>query len=243
MPECAAFIDIDGTITREGLISELFRKMIRFELIDGTKWHEEVKPAFTLWNRRVGDYDHYLQKMVDIYRDAVTNTSPNMIAHVARKVIEQNYERVYPYTRDRLRWHQKQGHRVIAISGSPIELVRELSRKYEMDDYRGTVYEVGPDGTYNGVVHPMWDAASKRKAVLELSELYHLDLDCCYAYGDTNGDAAMLDLVGHPFATNPTMELIRKILDSESLRRKITIVVERKDVTYQLDVDCLNLIR
>ncbi|NLV47406.1 MAG: HAD-IB family hydrolase, partial [Clostridiaceae bacterium] len=47
----------------------------------------------------------------------------------------------------------------------------------------------------------------------------------------------------HPFATNPTMELIRKILDSESLRRKITIVVERKDVTYQLDVDCLNLIR
>jgi len=55
--KCAAFFDVDGTISREGLISEMFRKMIKYELIDISKWHKEVEPAFTRWNRRVGDYD------------------------------------------------------------------------------------------------------------------------------------------------------------------------------------------
>ncbi len=242
MKKQAAFFDIDGTITREGLISELFRKMIRFDLIDETKWHQEVKPAFTRWNRRVGDYDQYLKKMVDIYLDAVTHVNPVMIHHVAQKVIEQNYERVYTYTRDRLKWHRDQGHLVIAISGSPVELVRELSAKYGMDDYKGTVYELGPDGCYSGQVDPMWDAVSKKKAVLDMSHKHDLDLAACYAYGDTSGDTAMLHLVGHPYAINPTRKLIEQILESPALREKISIIVERKDATYQMDVACLNLI-
>ncbi len=242
MSRIAAFFDVDGTITREGLISELFRKMVRYELIDESKWHDEVKPAFTNWNRRVGDYDHYLQKMVDIYLDTVKNTEAYLISHIAQKVIEQTYERVYTYTRDRLKWHRQQGHRVIAISGSPMELVREMAKKYEMDDFKGTVYEVGSDGTYSGVIRPMWDAKNKRQAILEMAEKHNLVLDDSYAYGDTSGDISMLDLVGKPFAINPTRELIRKIMDHETLRQKMTIIVERKDVTYKLDIDCLDLI-
>ncbi|MDW7655718.1 MAG: HAD-IB family hydrolase [Bacillota bacterium] len=242
MDKCAAFFDVDGTITREGLITELFRKMVRYELIDESKWQHEVKPAFTRWNRRIGEYDHYLQKMVDVYLDAVKNTDAYLIAYVAHKVIEQNYERVYTYTRDRLKWHRQQGHRLIAISGSPIELVRELALKYEMDDFKGTVYEVGADGTYNGVIRPMWNSDNKRQAVLEMAQKYGLDLDSCYAYGDTSGDFSMLRLVGNPFAINPTRELLQKILDDETLSQKISVIVERKDVTYQLDVTCLNLI-
>lgn len=242
MGTCAAFFDVDGTITREGLISELFRKMVRYELIDQSKWHYDVKPAFTRWNRRVGEYDHYLQKMVDVYFDTVKNTDSGIISYIARKVVEQNYDRVYTYTRDRLKWHREQGHLVIAISGSPVELVREMSARYEMDDYKATVYEVGPDGTYSGVIHPMWDSRNKRLAVREMAKKHGLDLKACYAYGDTAGDFTMLSMVGNPFAINPTQELINKILDDETLRQKISVVVERKDVTYMLDVNCLSLI-
>ncbi|MDU5262517.1 MAG: HAD-IB family hydrolase, partial [Clostridium celatum] len=45
-----------------------------------------------------------------------------------------------------------------------------------------------------------------------------------------------------PYAMNPTRELITKIMDDEELKKKINIIVERKDVTYQLDVNCLNLL-
>lgn len=242
MSKCAAFFDVDGTITREGLISELFRKMVKYELIDETKWQFEVKPAFSKWNRRVGDYDHYLQKMVDVYLDTVKNTDSYLISYIARKVIDQNYDRVYTFTRDKIKWHREQGHLIIAISGSPIELVREMAKKYKMDDYKGTVYEIGENGTYNGKITPMWDSRSKREAVLEMAAKHNLNLDACFAYGDTAGDFTMLDLVGNPYAINPTRELLNKIMENGELRGRVNIIVERKDSTYQLDLNCINLI-
>jgi HAD superfamily hydrolase (TIGR01490 family) len=242
MSRCAAFFDVDGTITREGLISELFRKMVKYELIDETKWQFEVKPAFSKWNRRVGDYDHYLQKMVDVYLDTVKNTDSYLISYIARKVIDQNYDRVYTFTRDKIKWHREQGHLIIAISGSPIELVREMAKKYKMDDYKGTVYEIGENGTYNGKITPMWDSRSKREAVLKMAAKHNLNLDACFAYGDTAGDFTMLDLVGNPYAINPTRELLNKIMENGELRGRVNVIVERKDSTYQLDVNCINLI-
>lgn len=242
MSRIAAFFDIDGTISREGLISQMFKKMIKYELIDAAKWHREVEPAFTRWNNRLGGYDLYLQKMVDIYTDTVQNTEAFHIEYVARRVVEQSGERVYTYSRDKIRWHKEQGHLVIAISGSPLELVREMSRKYEMDDFDATVYEVGANGIYNGVIRPMWDSRSKRKAVMEMAQKHDIDLDSSFAYGDTTGDFTMLKLVGHPFAINPTKELIARIQEDQPLRDKITVIVERKDVTYQMSMDALVLV-
>lgn len=242
MKRIAAFFDIDGTISREGLISEMFKKMIKYELIDNSKWDNEVEPAFTRWDKRVGDYDIYLQKMVDIYTETVKNTSAFHIAYIAKKVIEQKGERVYTYSRDRIRWHKKQGHVVIAISGSPIELVSEVSRMYGMDDYRGTIYQVGKNGTYNGEIIPMWDSQSKRKAVLEMAEKHNIDLSLSYAYGDTNGDYSMLQLVGNPVAVNPTRELLSHIENDDQLKEKFTVIVERKDVTYRLNINTLDLV-
>ncbi len=242
MSKIAAFFDIDGTILREGLITEMFKKLIKYELIDNSKWHREVEPAFSKWNKRIGDYDNYLQKMVDIYSETIKNTDPFHIKYIAKKVIEQKGEQVYTYSRERIKWHKEQWHVVIAISGSPIELVRELRTKYNMDDYRGTVYEIGKDGMYNGNIIPMWDSDSKQKAVREMKQKYDLDLSKCYAYGDTKGDFSMLNMVGNPDAINPTKELIGHILKDDELRSKINVIVERKDVTYQLNVESLLLI-
>ncbi len=242
MKNIAAFFDIDGTISREGMISEMFKKMIKYELIDNSKWYNDVEPAFTKWDKRVGGYDAYLQKMVDIYTETIRYTNSFHIAYIAQKVIEQKGERVYTYSREKIKWHKAQGHTVIAISGSPIELVRGMSEKYDMDDYRGTIYQVGDDGIYNGKIIPMWDSESKRKAVFEMAEKYNIDLSTSYAYGDTNGDFSMLKLVGNPFVINPTRELLARIQGDDQLKNKINIIVERKDVTYRLDVNSLDLI-
>lgn len=238
----AAFFDIDGTIYREGLITEVFKKMVNYELIEGSKWHSEVRPAFINWDKRQGDYDTYLLKMVDVYKEAVKGTTPYHMEYVARKVIEQKGDRVYTFSRRRIQWHKENAHKVIAISGSPIELVREMSSKYGMDDYRGTIYKINEQGAYSGEIIPMWDAVSKRQALLEMIDKYDIDMAESFAYGDTAGDLTMLKMVGHPFAINPTKELIRKIMEDEELKSKISIIVERKDVTYKLSIDNLDLI-
>lgn len=242
MKQTAAFFDIDGTIYREGLITEVFKKMVKYDLIDESKWHSEVRPAFINWDKRMGDYDTYLLKMVDIYSEAVKGISPFHMAYVAKRVIEQKGDRVYTFSRERIKWHKEQGHRVIAISGSPIDLVKEMSAKYGMDDCRGTIYKVDEKNLYNGEIIPMWDAISKRKAILDIVDECDIDLENSFAYGDTSGDFTMLKMVGNPFAINPTKELITQIREDEILSNKVNVIVERKDVTYKLNIGCLDIL-
>lgn len=242
MKNVAAFFDIDGTIYREGLITEVFKKIIKYELIDETKWYKDVRPAYNNWDKRQGDYDTYLLKMVDVYMEAIKGLNKYHIDYIAKKVIEQKGDRVYTYTREKIKWHKEQGHIVIAISGSPIELVKEMSGKYNMDDFRGTIYKYDKDNNYTGDVIPMWDHESKLKSIKELEEKYNIDLENSYAYGDTSGDVTMFKSVGKPFAINPTRELIEKIMQNKEIKEKIKIIVERKDVTYNMDVNCLNIL-
>lgn len=242
MKNIAAFFDIDGTIYREGLITEVFKKIIKYELVEESKWYREVRPAFLKWDKRQGDYDTYLLKMVDIYTEAIMGVSQYHIDYIAKKVIEQKGDRVYTFTRERIKYHKDQGHIVMAISGSPVELVREMSMKYHMDDYRGTIYKLDENGEYNGDIIPMWDSESKHNAISELIEKYDIDLTKSFAYGDTSGDFNMLNLVGNPYAINPTRELLTKIMNSNEIKDKIKVIVERKDVTYNLDVNTLNLL-
>ena len=117
-----------------------------------------------------------------------------------------------------------------------------MSDKYNMDDYKGTIYKIGDNNNYTGEVIPMWDSLSKEKAILEMQEKYNIDLSQSYAYGDTSGDYTMFKLVGIPYAINPTKELLHKITNDKEIDSKINIIVERKDVTYKLKSSNLELL-
>ncbi|WP_139904647.1 HAD-IB family hydrolase [Clostridium thermarum] len=231
---CAAFFDIDGTLYREGLIAEIFKKLVKYEIIVPEKWYNEVRPIYQKWDKRQGNYDNYLLKMAEIYIDAVKGLHKSQIDFIARKVVEQKGDRVYTFTRDRIVWHKQQGHKVITISGSPIELVREMSLKHGFDDYCGAVYLMNEENIYTGEVIPMWDSLSKSKAIDYFVTKYNLDLNQCYAYGDTAGDFSMFKKVNYPICVNPTRELLKKVLDDPDICEKAQVVVERKDVVYNL---------
>lgn len=237
----AAFFDIDGTLYREGLIAEVFKKLIKYEIIEPTKWYNDVKIKFDKWDRRQGNYDDYLLKMADIYIDAIRGLHESQVRFMAKQVVSQKGDRVYTYTRDRIKWHKEQGHKLITISGSPIELVKEMAEKYGFHDYRGAVYKLNNKHIYTGEVIPMWDSVSKNKAMHELVKKHNIDLNQSYAYGDSAGDFSMLKLVKNPVCVNPTKELVGKVLKDNNLKKKVKIVVERKDMIYDINIDCLNI--
>lgn len=236
----AAFFDIDGTLYREGLIAEVFKKLVKYEVIPSDRWYKEVKPEYDRWDKRQGNYDNYLLKMADIYIEAIKGLHKSQIEFIAKNVISQKGDRVYTYTRDRIKWHKDKGHKVITVSGSPVELVREMSIKYGFDDYRGAIYLMDENDIYTGEVIPMWDSDSKRKSINELVKKYHINLNESYAYGDTAGDFTMFDMVKYPVCVNPTKEILKKVLSHEELNKRIQIIVERKDVIYNLRPDCIN---
>jgi HAD superfamily hydrolase (TIGR01490 family) len=230
----AAFLDIDGTLYRNSLMIEHFKKLVKYEVVDPGVWHTSVKDAFVEWRKRVGEYEDYMLELVDIYYEALRGRREADLEFISNQVINLNGDIVYKYTRNQILWHQSQGHKVFFISGSPEFLVKKMAQKYEIDGYRGTGYLTDQEGRYTGEVIPMWDSDSKNKAIDELTQQYNIDLDKSYAYGDTNGDYAMLIKVGHPVAINPAKELLENIKAHPRLSKEATIIVERKDVIYQL---------
>jgi HAD superfamily hydrolase (TIGR01490 family) len=232
----AAFFDIDGTIYRDSLLTEHFKRLIKYELIDPRQWENKVKDLYTQWDMRKGGYDAYLLGLVDSYVEAIQNITVEQNEFVANQVMDVKAGRVYKYTRDRVKWHRAQGHKVIFISGSPEFLVSKMAKKYGADDYCGTIYH--DDGEkFTGETTPMWDSVSKQKAIDKFVEKYNLNLEESYAYGDTNGDLTMMKSVGHPITINPAKGLLENIQNDEKLKEKIQIIVERKDVIYKLSSD------
>ena len=225
----AAFFDIDGTIHRNSLLIEHFKMLVKYEYIDIMSWEGKVKEKFSKWETRTGNYDDYLEELVEAYVEALKNFKKKDMDFIAKRVIELKGNRVYKYTRDRLEYHIGKGHKVIIISGSPDFLVGKMAEKYGVKDYRGSEYIVNQNGIFTGEVKPMWDAKNKKKAIAEFCDKYDIDLSKSYAYGDTT----MFKKAGNAIAINPAGRLLEKIKKDKELKEKVTIIVERKDVIYK----------
>ncbi len=235
-----AFFDIDGTICRDSLLTEHFKKMIKYELIDSLEYEEKVRDTYMMWAERVGDYDGYLLRLTETYVNAMIGISVKDNDFVSDQVMKLKGNRVYKYTRDRIKWHKEQGHKVIFISGSPDFLVRRMAEKWGADDYKGSTYHV-EDGKFSGVISPMWDSRNKIKSLNMFCEKYGIDLEKSYAYGDTSGDYSMLKSVGNPITINPSKEFLDKLRADKEIHDKVQVIVERKDVIYKMDLNVQDL--
>ena len=233
MKKIAAFFDIDGTLYRDSLMVEHFKKLIKYDIIDQKAWLEHARDTFMNWDKRQGNYDDYLDEVCELYVKYLIGLDKTCIDFTSDQVIRLKSERVYKYTRSRIKWHLDNGHIVIFISGSPDFLVEKMAKKYGATDFKGSTY-LFEKGTFNGTVIPMWDSKSKNTAIDNFVDEYDIDLSNSYAYGDTNGDINMLRRVGNPIAINPTKELLSHIASDSVIKDTTQIVVERKDIIYTL---------
>ena len=231
----AAFFDIDGTLYRDSLMIEHFKKLLKYDVLDEALWHQNVKHTYQNWKKRRGNYDDYLLELSEIYIQSLKGLEKSKMDFITDQVIKLKGDKVYMYTRDRINKHKDKGHHVFFVSGSPDYLVSRMAELYGITDSIGTKYYVDENDRYTGEVKAMWDSESKQKAIRMLSGKYDVDLAESYAYGDTNGDLSMFRMVGHPIAINPTRELLKKIKDDKELASRMKIRVERKDVVYMLE--------
>lgn len=237
MKNIGAFFDIDGTLFRNSLMIQHFKKLIRYEIIDPSIWYNKVKPVYEEWEKRFGDFEHYLETLAEVYIEELKGVNKPYIEFIASQVINVSGDMVYRYSRDQIEWHKKKGHKVFFISGSPDFLVSKMAEKYGATECRGTAYLVDESNNFTGEIIRMWDSENKQKTLDEFVKKYNVDLKNSYAYGDTVGDLSMLKMVGNPVAINPNREFLLKLREDNILRGKTIIIVERKDVIYKLRPD------
>ncbi|MDC7225909.1 MAG: HAD-IB family hydrolase [Spirochaetales bacterium] len=231
----AAFFDIDGTLYRDSLMIEHFKKLLKYDILDEALWHINVKHTYENWKKRRGNYDDYLLELAKIYTKALAGLEKTKMDFVTDQVIKLKGDKVYMYTRDKIEQHKQNGHLVFFVSGSPDYLVSRMAELYGITDSIGTKYHLDENGRYTGEVSAMWDSESKKQAIRCLCGEYGIDLNRSYSYGDTNGDISMFRMTGNAVAINPTRELIYQLKNDPELSTKVKIRVERKDVVYKLD--------
>ncbi|MGB3368395.1 MAG: HAD-IB family hydrolase, partial [Acidaminobacteraceae bacterium] len=222
---------------RDSLMIEHFKKLVKYEVIDSSNWHDHVKQTHRDWLQRIGEYDDYMLELAAIYINSLKGLNKDRLEFIVDQVITLKGDIVYSFTRERILMHQQMGHKIFFISGSPEHIVAKMANKYDVFDFKGTVYKVDEDGDFTGEVVPMWDSQNKANAIQDFVEKYDIDLETSYAYGDTNGDLSMLKRVGNPVAFNPTKELLKSINSDPHIKEKISIIIERKDVIYKLSPD------
>jgi HAD superfamily phosphoserine phosphatase-like hydrolase len=161
-----------------------------------------------------------------MYIAALPGISPKDYEIIVQEVLDQYKDQVFVYTRDLLKSLNDQGYFTIAISGSQNDIVQKLA------DYHGFDYAVGAEleiikGKYTGIIKtPIFDKGSLLKELVQKFKLSYKD---SFGVGDSASDIALLQAVQNPIAFNPNYELYQ-----HSIKQQWTIVVERKNVIYEL---------
>ncbi len=223
-----AIFDIDGTI---------FRKNLHFELIDELVWYkvfpqevrQKLTEVYSNWLEHEGTYEDYRRSLVQIYADYVKGVSVEDVQKAAASVVPFHKKRTYIFAEELIARLRSENYFLMAISGSPTEIVEEYNKAYlNFDLAYGSVYEV-KDGKYTGeaVFEPSKD---KGQVARQCLTEHKLSFAGSYAVGDTESDAKLLQLVDHPIAFNPNQNL-KKLAEENGWK----IVVEKKDVIYEIN--------
>jgi phosphoserine phosphatase len=185
--------------------------------------------VYSSWLEHEGVYDDYRRKLVDLYAQYIAGCSPEDVKRASRILMPFHEKRTYIFAEQLIEKFRKENFYIVAISGSPLEIVEEYNRRYlKFDQVFGSVYSVGQDGLYTGEAD---FEPTKNKGHVAKQIIYenHLTFDGSYGIGDTESDVSLLELVEHPIAFNPNQNL-KAVAEQKQWR----IVVEKKDVIYEI---------
>ena len=223
-----AVFDIDGTISRNSLYHALV-----YELIERGVLPKSLRQAFDdkfdNWRNRSHPeaYNEYTMAMVTAYEPLMTQVRVSDFEEAAAHVADRLKKQAYVFTRELAKKLKKRGYFLIAISGSPKEIVGPFANHYGFDDFvarkferQGEYYTGSADRTYT----------DKDVILNELIARHNLTSTGSVAVGDSRGDLSLLDNVEQPIAFNPEKELME-----HATQQGWKVVVERKNVIYELE--------
>lgn len=223
-----AVFDIDGTIFRSSLARSLFYKLIEHGVFP-KRAKAEVQIEYDAWVNRVGHYDDYINKLVAVFQKYIKGVDKRKLRELSRSVVAVEKMRVYRFTRDLIADLKKRNYFIVAISGSPYEIVRSYNRALRFNRTYGSVLEVDRGGRYTGKLKYAYSVFDKKFLVDHVVAKYHVTLKGSVGVGDTEGDISFLEVMDRPIAFNPSSGLYKI-----AKKRGWEIRVERKDVVYKM---------
>jgi HAD superfamily hydrolase (TIGR01490 family) len=223
-----AVFDIDGTVFRSSLLIELVEALV-VQGIYPPEARETYAAAREEWLNRSGEYEKYIKKVVEAFAHHIKGKEYGEVADIAGEIIEAKKQRTYRYTRDLIAELKQNGYYLLGISHSPKFIVDGFGYELGFDKTYGTFYETGPSGRFTGTIQDEHIIMNKGAILKRVLEKENVTLIGSYGIGDTDSDISMMEQVETAIAFNPNRVLYRQAKQKEWL-----VVVERKDVIYEI---------
>lgn len=218
--------DIDGTMYRSNFLVDIVNTLVEQGTFPG-KIQKKFRNEYKKWKeqRDREPYVNYIDALVAAYLEYIPGTTTEEIQNAVQAVMADVGMNTYVYGRSLLQSH-KDSHFLLAVSGSPGELIGPYSKHLGMHDFYAAQYETN-NGIYTGkakVGHH-----HKDKTLLAKIKEHNLTLKGSIGIGDTEADIPMLELVDRAIAFNPNKELLE-----HALQNSWEIVSEHKDTIYHI---------
>jgi len=202
----AAFFDLDGTLMCLPSLEKRLFSMLRYRKLVGVR-------NYVLW-------------IVEAVRLALRGINQVMHANkmylrgisVGEKDLPKNLS-FHPEAIERMVWHAERGHLIVIVSGTLEPLAERVARALEVKlRERGlatkicvcaTRFEVKCGRCTGRILGEAMFGEEKARVVRRIAAEEKLDLERCFAYGDSSSDRWMLETVGKPAAVNPSNDLAR----------------------------------
>jgi HAD superfamily hydrolase (TIGR01490 family) len=206
-PRSAAFFDLDKTIIAKSSTLAFSRPFYDGGLLSR---RAVLRSAYAQFMFAASGADHdQLEKMRNYLTDMITGWDVDV---VRQSVAETLHAIIDPIVFDEavelIENHHAAGRDVVIVSASGTEVVQPIGEMLGADHIVATRL-VEEDGRYTGEVEYYAYGPNKAKAMKELADQHGYDLATSFAYSDSETDAPMLEIVGHPFAVNPDKALRR----------------------------------
>jgi HAD superfamily hydrolase (TIGR01490 family) len=204
----AAFFDVDGTTTKTTILDPL----IWYHRAHDSKFRVALfalglflrVPYYLAVDRR-----SRARCNVVFYRRYAGLSAVDLCQWHQRTFAENLQRTIFPAALDCIRDHQRQGHRIILVTGGLDFVMRPLAEFLQADELIAT-HLVERDGACTGDIDgPAIADERKAELIRSLCEKHGIDAALSFAYGNSLGDAPMLECVGQPVAVNADSRLRR----------------------------------
>lgn len=229
MHKKVAIFDIDGTIFRSSLLIELVNRLVCEGVFPKSAVREFAREKLA-WLDRKGDYEVYISAVVKVFVSNIKGVEYKEFARIAREVVAEQKDRVYRFTRDLIRTLKKRDYFLLAVSHSPKGVLDHFCKRIGFHKVYGIIYETGPTDRFTGHITEESFMLNKAVVVQRAVAKEGLTLAGSLGVGDTESDIPFLELVDEPLCFNPNAKLY-----AHAKRNKWRVVVERKDVVYEID--------
>jgi putative phosphoserine phosphatase/1-acylglycerol-3-phosphate O-acyltransferase len=204
-PRIGAFFDMDKTLISENSATLYMRyryqrgEMTRGDLLRGFG-------AYLQYKLGILDLRSWtLDMMVQFSGQSEKQLEEEAVAWVEDAVVET----IYPEADELVEEHLAQGHVVAIVSGATAFVVRPIAARLGIEHILYTRLEV-ENGLFTGrVIEPICFGEGKIYWLQQFIEEQEIDLAKSFFYTDSVTDLPLMDLVGHPVATNPDPLLYR----------------------------------